>query len=165
MYAVYRLFDDADDLLYVGVSTKPHKRFHQHASDKWWWNQVVRKDITWFELDSTASFAEKTAIESESPRYNVAGVSMSYIRYVARRSVDYVDTPRQSAVSAELARAVAVLRQTDNERAGELIRRDSLLERAMAKGSSWSRVQELTGLTPRGVQQALRRAREFRAKG
>jgi hypothetical protein len=38
--ALYRLFDAADDLLYIGVSYDPRDRGYQHVMTKTWWRDT-----------------------------------------------------------------------------------------------------------------------------
>jgi hypothetical protein len=41
--ALYRLYDETGQLLYVGITTYPPKRFVEHERDKPWWPQVARR--------------------------------------------------------------------------------------------------------------------------
>jgi predicted GIY-YIG superfamily endonuclease len=70
--AVYRLFGETGVLLYVGVAKNPEKRFKQHH-DKEWWSGVdfERTTITWYPDKAEAFEAERQAIESEMPIYNI----------------------------------------------------------------------------------------------
>jgi len=72
--AVYRLFGDADRLLYVGIAFDLSRRYMQHKKTKPWWPEVLRKEVCWFETRRLAEAAEHTAIVSERPCYNVRGV-------------------------------------------------------------------------------------------
>jgi hypothetical protein len=67
--ALYRLYNVAGRLLYVGISDEPLRRWRMHSREKWWWPEVQRFEITWHgRLD--AEKAEKLAIKSEGPLYN-----------------------------------------------------------------------------------------------
>ncbi|WTW93481.1 GIY-YIG nuclease family protein [Streptomycetaceae bacterium NBC_01309] len=76
--AVYRLFDAAGVLLYVGISVDPQKRFknHKHGNGrnkpKEWWPDVVTADLEWFDSRPQAETAESFAIVTEHPRHNTA---------------------------------------------------------------------------------------------
>jgi predicted GIY-YIG superfamily endonuclease len=70
--AVYRLYDSADRLLYVGISRNLIARWAQHAADKPWWPQVTRKTVVMYGCRKEAELAEGKAIRSESPLYNLA---------------------------------------------------------------------------------------------
>lgn len=68
--AVYRLYDAADRLLYVGVAYDFDKRFKDHAKSKAWWPDVVRKDVVWFDNRLDAMWEESRAIDNENPVHN-----------------------------------------------------------------------------------------------
>lgn len=68
--ALYRLYDAGGVLLYVGISYQPEVRFEQHADQKPWWSQVVRRDVEWFDDRPTAAAAEAVAIRTEDPEHN-----------------------------------------------------------------------------------------------
>ncbi|MFJ3950274.1 GIY-YIG nuclease family protein [Streptomyces libani] len=68
--ALYRLYDTAGGLLYVGVTNNPTHRFGQHKADKAWWGEVVQHSIEWFDGEWSALQAEVEAIATEEPKYN-----------------------------------------------------------------------------------------------
>ncbi|CAL9646934.1 type II toxin-antitoxin system prevent-host-death family antitoxin [Streptomyces sp. enrichment culture] len=68
--ALYRLFDAADTLLYIGISHQPEVRFAQHSKLKEWWPRVVRREVEWFDDRPTAAKAEEEAIRAEDPEHN-----------------------------------------------------------------------------------------------
>lgn len=70
--ALYRFFDDSGDLLYVGISMNPAARWSQHRQDKPWWCEVATVTIEAHSSPAVAEAAERVAIRSELPRYNVA---------------------------------------------------------------------------------------------
>lgn len=65
---LYRYFDGADVLLYVGRSVNGLQRLIQHESSKPWFHQVRRVEIA--PVDDFAE-AEARAIQTESPLYNI----------------------------------------------------------------------------------------------
>lgn len=69
--AVYRCFDAAGQLLYVGQSPSPLNRAHEHSRLKPWSYEMVRVEIQWFDNRAAAKAEEKRAIKEESPRWNV----------------------------------------------------------------------------------------------
>ena len=71
--ALYRCFDAAGTLLYVGVTGDPAARWSHHRSTKAWWPQVETKHVAWFGYRGLAEEAERCAIRTELPRYNIAG--------------------------------------------------------------------------------------------
>jgi len=72
--AVYRLFDTAESLLYVGMSSNPTGRWKGHRRDKAWWSEVASYEIAWYPTRPEARAAELAAIQTEKPRCNVADV-------------------------------------------------------------------------------------------
>lgn len=68
--ALYRLYDAAGHLLYVGISKFPKFRFTEHAGDKNWWHLVAEKVIEWRDSREEALRAESEAIVKERPLYN-----------------------------------------------------------------------------------------------
>lgn len=69
--ALYRLFNDAGRLLYVGIGSVPESRWRDHAAAKEWWPEVTRKTVEWFPSVAAATAAEAAAIDIEDPLYNV----------------------------------------------------------------------------------------------
>lgn len=68
---LYRLYDDQDQLLYVGISHRHLVRLHQHSKDKPWWTQGTRATLTHYPNRAAALEAEREAIVSECPAFNV----------------------------------------------------------------------------------------------
>jgi hypothetical protein len=70
---LYRLYDQHEALLYVGVAGNPGRRFEQHAGAKPWWGEVTRADLTHYPDREQALLAERTSIATENPRHNIVG--------------------------------------------------------------------------------------------
>lgn len=68
---LYRLYDDAGDLLYVGIAGNPGRRFEQHAKDKPWWSEVASIDLEHHPDRTAAMEAERAAIQAEHPPHNI----------------------------------------------------------------------------------------------
>lgn len=71
---LYRHFNANNTLLYVGVTHNPSGRFSQHLKNSSWINGVIDGGSTTYQkFDSaeSARLAEKEAIKSERPRFNV----------------------------------------------------------------------------------------------
>lgn len=71
MYAVYRMFDRAGKLLYIG-KTGHAARFDSHAVKRWF-PLVASITLEWHDTEASALLAEAHAIAIERPRYNIAG--------------------------------------------------------------------------------------------
>jgi predicted GIY-YIG superfamily endonuclease len=67
---VYRLYDAADRLLYVGMTNDPGQRLREHKRSKPWWNEVYRHDLQEAVTRADAFFVEAAAILQEKPAYN-----------------------------------------------------------------------------------------------
>jgi len=70
---VYRLYDEGDRLLYVGVTSSLFTRLANHASLKLWWSEVAGITFERYPDRETADVAEKQAIADEQPVYNGTG--------------------------------------------------------------------------------------------
>lgn len=69
--ALYRIYGDADLLLYIGISKDFGRRWKQHAKKQPWWNERRRMTVDrWFDFRSEAEAAEQAAIQAEHPKYN-----------------------------------------------------------------------------------------------
>jgi len=71
--ALYRHFDTAGALLYVGISVNPLQRTGQHLVRAPWVREVRTITVEWHPSRPAALAAELTAIRSERPRHNKAG--------------------------------------------------------------------------------------------
>jgi hypothetical protein len=71
-HAVYRLFNEAGDLLYIGCSHDPKgKRMEHHRADRPWAKEIARVELEWYPNWSPAILAEYFAIVTEEPKYNL----------------------------------------------------------------------------------------------
>ncbi len=70
-HALYRFYDHAGELLYIGITRDPAARWSQHSGDKPWWHRVQRITIQAMPDRASALAAERIAIKAENPRYNV----------------------------------------------------------------------------------------------
>lgn len=68
---LYRVFDATGKLLYIGISQNPDVRFSQHSQIKDWWRDVVERRVEWHPSRKEAELAEKTAIQTEKPHWNI----------------------------------------------------------------------------------------------
>lgn len=70
---LYRHFDGDGRLLYVGVSLSAAARLSRHSVDSGWFRLVALVTLEWHPNRSMALAAERAAIRSERPEYNVLG--------------------------------------------------------------------------------------------
>lgn len=69
-HCVYRMFDAAGDLLYIGCSMQPFKRFQHHGVTRDWSVDVVRATFEWHPDWISGRRAEMVAIAAEQPLHN-----------------------------------------------------------------------------------------------
>lgn len=82
--SLYRLFDANDQLLYVGVSYSPMRRFGQHRHTDKRIEHVARAEFQWFDTRAEAEAAESIAIEQEQPLWNKTLTGRSICRWPRR---------------------------------------------------------------------------------
>lgn len=71
VHTLYRFFDAQAQLLYVGLSVNPGRRMEKHRGEKAWWNEVARIDMEQHADLTALRLAERNAIATEKPLYNV----------------------------------------------------------------------------------------------
>lgn len=71
MTTVYRLYDDRDQLLYVGIADHWPSRMKQHSREKPWWSQVCATKLEHHSDRDAAARREVEVIRTEHPRHNV----------------------------------------------------------------------------------------------
>jgi predicted GIY-YIG superfamily endonuclease len=69
---LYRLWDDQDRLLYVGISKSAINRLHQHLEQQPWAQQITKQTIERCFTRDEAVYAERQAIKNEKPLHNIA---------------------------------------------------------------------------------------------
>jgi predicted GIY-YIG superfamily endonuclease len=70
-WTVYRVYDDADRLIYVGCTYDLDKRIRAHRGGSWWRSQIARVvAVAQYPARREALAAERHAIETEAPRWN-----------------------------------------------------------------------------------------------
>jgi predicted GIY-YIG superfamily endonuclease len=69
--ALYRFYDKAGGLLYIGISNSVPRRFDQHEDTKPWYTQVRDVKVEHYPSRPAALAAEEKAIKTECPKYNI----------------------------------------------------------------------------------------------
>ncbi|MFI6105818.1 hypothetical protein [Streptomyces sp. NPDC051310] len=100
---LYRMYDAADRLLYIGITCNQSQRWEQHRDKSAWWPLVVRKELTSLPNRQAALAAERAAILAEEPAHNVSGNPRA-----GRRDVHLVLKGSRAEVLAALAKAERV---------------------------------------------------------
>lgn len=70
-HALYRFYDRSDVLLYVGITVDIPARVKKHRAEKPWWTEVSNISIENFGSRHEVLAAERTAIRTERPLYNI----------------------------------------------------------------------------------------------
>ncbi len=112
--AVYRFFNAADELLYVGITGDPRARWAQHAAEKAWWPDVVRHTVEWLPSREEALAAKAAAITAEAPLHNVAGTPRQREACLAFRN-ELHEAAGHSALAAVRAALRSMAGMTDAE--------------------------------------------------
>ena len=71
-HALYRFFNADRQLLYVGLTVDPGSRWTSHCKEKPWWHEVDTVKVETFPTRDLVIKAEREAIETEYPLYNIA---------------------------------------------------------------------------------------------
>lgn len=67
--ALYRHFDSAGRLLYIGISLSVVTRLSQHKNSRWF-EDIRRIEVQWLPTRREAQHAEAVAIWNEKPKWN-----------------------------------------------------------------------------------------------
>lgn len=69
--ALYRHWDEEDNLLYVGISLSAVARLSDHMANSQWASDIAKVTVEYYGSRPAALAAEQKAIETEAPAYNV----------------------------------------------------------------------------------------------
>lgn len=69
--SVYRYYDKAGVLLYVGITSRRTVRQSEHNADKEWWPYVARQEVEHFPNRDAAAAQERALIRKFRPPFNV----------------------------------------------------------------------------------------------
>jgi hypothetical protein len=99
MAELYRIYDSADRLLYIGISLSAAVRLAEHRVGSSWWPDVRTIRIEHHVNRPAARLAELRAIRAERPLYNIEGGSAPGGRPEARQPAygytNYASNPAQ----------------------------------------------------------------------
>lgn len=70
--ALYRHYNAAGELLYVGISLCVVSRLAQHRRDSAWFREIANIAVEWHPTREAACDAEVAAIRAERPIHNIA---------------------------------------------------------------------------------------------
>lgn len=115
MTILYRAYDDADRLLYVGISDDVFDRLGQHRRcGAAWTRHTARLTFERHETREAAATAELAAIRGEDPVFNIAGRPYErWMQWAAAYPVAHADDIDLDELNADLER---MARNVDRER-------------------------------------------------
>lgn len=136
-HILYRFYDTADRLLYIGMTTNMATRLSEHRLSKNWWSEIARIELEHYGDRLLLRQAEVHAIRNENPVYNALGrgrggpldaMQIAIDLHAAGKALseakaalsDATDAARQAAIEAvdvgiseaEVARELGVTRMT-----------------------------------------------------
>lgn len=68
---LYRFYDEASTLLYVGITMDPGSRWKDHSKEKPWWEHVRSMTSQPYPTRAAVFAAEREAIKAEGPLHNI----------------------------------------------------------------------------------------------
>lgn len=131
-FQLYRLFNVANELIYIGITGNINSRFERHSEKTPWWNEVASCTVEFFFDRRSLSTAESSAIYLEKPLYNVQHrTGMVHLTQIERDSRSAAiprdfSYPRIGRVSVDLDEAgldelMTANAETRAQRFGDLI--------------------------------------------
>ncbi len=82
-HSLYRIFDESNKLIYIGISDKLLDRVRSHTKKKDWSGQIHKITIEYFNTRLESEEAERLGIINEKPAYNI----MHNAKYLSRDNV------------------------------------------------------------------------------
>lgn len=96
---VYRVYDGEQRLIYVGATRFLGSRLDAHRRTTWWAYQVAKVTAKVYPSISAARAAERAAIASENPRWNIIGRWQRRFSWSQADYLDYVHAVHQTDAS------------------------------------------------------------------
>lgn len=87
---VYRLFDDAGRLIYIGSTMEPEGRVEHHRKNMWWGPQIKRMSFKVYPDRQSGIEAEAHAIRTENPRWNINHRSYGSASWTEQTYMDFI---------------------------------------------------------------------------
>lgn len=109
--ALYRIYDAAGELLYVGITHDIPMRFREHKGDKRWWRtRAHRYVVHWYPSREIAAAHEREAIKSERPEFNSVHVTLPRREITPAVAGTYstLEIARRFRISPDTLRSLAV---------------------------------------------------------
>lgn len=107
-HAVYRIYDNADLLVYVGLSQRPAIRIAYHRSSAPWRVHISRWTEEWHPDRREAAKAEQAAIDVELPYCGMTTDLYREVSAICRYAVSVDDKVRAVRAARERYREAAI---------------------------------------------------------
>jgi hypothetical protein len=138
---LYRCFDSYGRLLYVGITHDFTKRRREHRARSAWWPQVARVSTVIYPLRNQALVAERIAVRTELPVYNVVYALASGAPHrVAVKSSRYQPSSQTTGIYQIMETFRAAIQRADDAR-------DADIRAASAGGMRQVDIIKATGLS------------------
>jgi hypothetical protein len=92
---LYRHFDTAGVLLYVGISLSTLNRLAQHKTDSHWFEEIARIEIERHPSRAAALAAERKAIANENPRHNLQRPPAEFVKEITKADISRAELIRR----------------------------------------------------------------------
>lgn len=110
--ALYRHYDAANTLLYVGISLNAIDRLRAHVFGSHWSSEISQVKVEYFPSRQAALAAEKSAIRDEHPRWNIAHNKPRKLAIGKQTSINNRQGKRRPAWSSnDIQKALEALNQ------------------------------------------------------
>lgn len=88
-HTLYRFYARHGELLYVGITMDVASRWRDHRAGQWWWCEVGAITVRHFDTREAVLDAERIAIQTEFPTYNVKHADFDDDKRRRRQVPDY----------------------------------------------------------------------------
>lgn len=105
---LYRHYNAAGELLYVGTAICAVRRLSEHSSRAPWFAQIATIKIEHFENEAEARSAETRSIHEENPRYNKLGIVPTRYRKFPEAKALQVYLEQNGISRTEFAKRIGV---------------------------------------------------------
>ena len=139
---VYRIFDAAGVLLYIGRTMRLGLRLSEHRKAQPWWPEVANIDLALFDDADDAKREERRAILAEHPRHNKERLPVA----ATSRAPLLVWTPLPDDLKARIAVAARERSRTPVRSPGRDDQLAAVLYEALSLGCQPSPVANAAGL-------------------
>lgn len=102
--AVYRIYNTAGDLIYVGMSYDPDVRVRVQRREKVWGHEISRHEVDWHPNRAASQRAEEQLIKERQPRYNVTHTPehrVRSLRHISRARAQQIAEGRTTGKRAD----------------------------------------------------------------